>query len=191
VTFVANPGPFVFARAINLGAKLMPAEATGLLIHGDDSVFCVIDPLTNLDALINPAPAHPIFGVIGAQVIGGVGNPEQNATIPADQVRRCTNLLCFVSVLIRRACWEQVGPLDERYEGYGFDDSDFCMSALKAGWQLGTTSAAVVRHGTAATSMHGTFAREFPMPELTRMYEANRKRFTEKWNISWPKAAGT
>ncbi len=39
------------------------------------------------------------------------------------------------ALLIKRSCWENVGPLDERFPLY-FNDVDWCRRALKKGWLI-------------------------------------------------------
>jgi hypothetical protein len=70
------------------------------------------------------------------------------------------------------------------------DDADLCRSAVAAGYKLGVTGAATVRHGGAGISgpgMHGTFARECAKvgpDEHTRLYLLNQRLYAEKWGES-------
>jgi len=53
--------------------------------------------------------------------------------------------LSFSAVVIRRAVFETIGLLDEKYFAY-HEDSDFCFRARLADWQLLAVSNAVVHH---------------------------------------------
>ncbi len=53
--------------------------------------------------------------------------------------------LSFTAVVIRRAVFEQIGLLDEKYFAY-HEDSDFCFRARLADWHLLAVSNAVVHH---------------------------------------------
>ena len=47
--------------------------------------------------------------------------------------------------LIRRRCWDEVGPLDERFPLY-FNDVDWCKRALDKGWRIVFTPKATAVH---------------------------------------------
>ena len=54
-------------------------------------------------------------------------------------------------MLIRRAAWDDVGPLDEGYFMY-LEEIDWCQRARRRGWQIWHQPAAVaVHHGGAST----------------------------------------
>jgi len=48
---------------------------------------------------------------------------------------RDVDWVCGSFLLIRRACLEQVGPLDERFFAYD-EDIDWCSRAREAGWKV-------------------------------------------------------
>ena len=41
-----------------------------------------------------------------------------------------------------------IGPLDENFVGYGFEDNDYCIRARRAGWETGITRQVCVKHGS-------------------------------------------
>lgn len=53
--------------------------------------------------------------------------------LPEDQEQQ-VDWLTGACLLIRRAAWEQVGPLDERFFMY-FEETDWCWRAHHAGWR--------------------------------------------------------
>jgi GT2 family glycosyltransferase len=59
------------------------------------------------------------------------------------------------AMAIRRAAWEQVGPLDERFVFYA-QDLDLCVRARQAGWKVAVVPAfEVVHHHGATILVHG------------------------------------
>lgn len=57
-------------------------------------------------------------------------------------------------LMIRRAAWEQVGPLDERFFMY-FEEVDLCYRLKKAGWRIFfTPRAQVVHYGGGSSRQH-------------------------------------
>lgn len=184
-----NPGPFVFARAINLGVNLLDSRAD-ILVMNDDAVFCSPQPIAALEALLADPIATQPFGVLGLRAEGGVGNQDQARPFGPRDVYETDQAVCFVAALIPRRVWGVVGPLDERYTGYGMDDVDYCRRIVAAGLRLGVTGAAVVRHGGVGVSgpgMHGTYARESAKvgpDEHTRLYQLNQRLYAEKWGES-------
>ncbi len=55
---------------------------------------------------------------------------------------------CF---LIRRAAWDRVGAMDERFPLY-FNDADWCLRAYNAGYRIYYTPDAVATHGYGGTT---------------------------------------
>ncbi len=76
---------------------------------------------------------------------------------------------------LRREVWEQVGGLDERFKVGMFEDDDLCRRLLNAGYEIRCLRSAWIHHFQQAT-----FA-NLDAAEYARIYEANRKRFLEKW----------
>jgi N-acetylglucosaminyl-diphospho-decaprenol L-rhamnosyltransferase len=55
------------------------------------------------------------------------------------------------AMLIRRAAWEDVGPLDEGYFMY-VEEVDWCQRARRRGWEIWHVPRAVVRHRAGAAT---------------------------------------
>lgn len=179
IVFVPNRDPFVFSRAVNAAAAVANPRHD-LFIMNDDTVLCSPYGLTRLSGVV-ARPTEERYGLIGARILGGVGNPDQEWELGPEEIRPTANVLCFIAVLFPRYVWEVVGPMDERFTGYGFDDNDACMRVTRAGYQLGVTGAVTVRHGAAGRSMHGSYLSKYTTEELTEMFHANRRLFEEKW----------
>lgn len=74
----------------------------------------------------------------------------------AFQSERAISLAPFTAILVRRELWEQVGPLDERFESY-LEDVDFGLRCAAAGRRGVYVPSALCRHvGSAALGRWGS-----------------------------------
>lgn len=80
----------------------------------------------------------------------------------------------------RRDFYEQVGPLDERYEVGMFEDEDYALRAKSAGYDVAWTPEVYVHH-----AYHASIGKLLQTGEYMRLVEMNKSRFEEKWGISW------
>jgi GT2 family glycosyltransferase len=83
--------------------------------------------------------------------------------------------------LIRRAVIDQIGLLDERFIGYGWEDVDFCRRAVTAGWNIACTGDAVVKHGHKETPYSSSFIRNADQREYERKILVGRAIYQQKW----------
>jgi len=84
----------------------------------------------------------------------------------------------FSCFLIRKACYEQVGPFDEGFDGAYCEDSDYHVRMMQAGitaealelpfWHLG------------AGSIKSDLSEATPIQQAA---DRNRKRFKEKYSV--------
>lgn len=189
--FVPVPGgeDFCFSRAHNMCVARMPEDAD-LLFLNDDAEIVTPGFLTLLEGLL-ATPHYRDYGLISLRVIGGVGNEEQAQALGPEEVRETRRAACFVAVLIRRECWQQVGLMDERFVGYGEDDADYTHRAHLAGWRVGITGAVSVRHGMGGNPHSSSYNRDGRENKQTRIRwerqsALNVRLFVEKWgHFSW------
>lgn len=78
------------------------------------------------------------------------------------------------AVIFRMDAIAEIGPLDDRYFLY-FNDSDWCLTAGLAGWEVWYCADAVVHHES-----HGC-ARN-PSPEQMKILQADTAAFEQKWS---------
>lgn len=176
VRFVDVPkDPFVFSRAINLCVAATPSE-NDLLIIGDDSIITTSDWHTNSVQILE---RHASYGLISPQIIGSVATAEQTIPTTPGAVVECPKELCFVAILIRRKAWNEIGPMDERFVGYGFDDTDYCIRARAIGWKLGVTSDIIAQHGVGQYEASATFRTH---PDVGKLAAMNAEIFHAKYN---------
>ena len=161
VTIVKGRRPFVYPRAINMGADAVDADSD-ILILGDDVRLLNPGAVDRLSCLSTGMSA------IAPAVIGLCGQPAQRA----GSGHPVADWLAFICAYIPRAAWDAVGPLDERFIGYGYDDMDWCLRAKDFG-------PFAIDHGLTVTHTHTSDYRSRPGWE--KLYEANLDRFREKW----------
>lgn len=161
VTWVKGEKPFVFARAVNMGAAAMD-PASDLVILGDD---VRIETPRALDRL---AAASAGAAAAAPEVVGVCGQPAQQAGAYGNEA----DWLAFICVYIPRRVWTRVGELDERFIGYGYDDVDWCKRACPHG-QLR------IAHDVRVVHTHDSSYRN--QADWKTKYAENRVRFEEKW----------
>lgn len=191
VNFVSVPGgeDFIFSRAHNMCVARMPAESD-LLFLNDDTEIVTPDFLGILEGVL-AAPHAQGYGLISLHIIGGVGNEEQAQLLGPWEIRETKRAACFVGVLIRRKCWEQVGMMDERFIGYGEDDADYTHRVHIAGWKIGITGAVAVKHGMDGNQHSSSYNKDGREDKQARVRweqqsALNHRLFVEKWGrLSW------
>lgn len=183
VIFVPVPDPFCFARAVNL-AVAQAAPDNDLILLNDDAL---VEPgFAEAMSVIMVRAKLRGFGAVSPIIHGGVGNPDQRATVQAKkrderEIRITRQNLCFVCVAIPRVVWNEIGGLDERFTAYGFDDTDANRRIVDAGYRLGVTSGAWVTHGTRTRPESTTYKERFGAGEQVRMAREGAEIFTRKW----------
>lgn len=168
IRWVAGVKPFVFARNANRGTR--EAQSDVLLLNDDARLLTP----SGLAHLARVAWQVPEIGLCSPGIQGAVGNPNQRAT-GRGELREERERLTFVCVYIPRSTLDQIGLLDERFAGYGYDDDDYCARVLAAGLRLVVWDGCVFEHGVTLPS---TFRSQ---PDFEACFADNRQRFEEKW----------
>ena len=81
--------------------------------------------------------------------------------------------------LMPRAVWDQVGEMDTRYEIGMFEDDDLSLRVRQAGFGIFAAEDTFIHHFG-----QGSFSK-LPGEEYNSIFEANRRRFEEKWKKPW------
>jgi O-antigen biosynthesis protein len=85
-------------------------------------------------------------------------------------------------MVMRKALFEKAGGLSAEYEPMFFEDTDFSMKAVKAGYRIGLAKGAYVWH-----KEHGSFKNK--SRDIEAIFRKNRKIFQAKWGkisrIAW------
>lgn len=151
-TLIRDPSAaFSFARRANLGIRA--AAPKDVVLMGDD--VSVVTP----DAFVAMAREAP-FRVLAAGVRGRVGpwwqkEGESHPEVP---------FVSFICVYIPGTVIDVVGGLDEGIEGYGYEDTDYCVRVRRSGLSVGVCGAATVEH-TAPSAFLEAHGGELPALE--------------------------
>ena len=81
--------------------------------------------------------------------------------------------------LIPRKIWTEAGELDEGFGLGMYEDDDLCVRVRKAGYRVTAAEDCFVHHFG-----QGSFSK-IPTEQYQAIFEANRKRFEDKWKIAW------
>lgn len=109
----------------------------------------------------------------------GKGRAHPVRPFPRDGLRSVNDpgLFWSLAFAIRRSTFERIGGFDERFIGYGGEDTDFGFAAQRTGCPLYFLGGALACH-----QYHETF--DPPLQHLEDIV-ANANRFRRKWGI-WP-----
>jgi GT2 family glycosyltransferase len=171
ITWVAGEKPFVFARNANIGIR---AAASDVLLLNDDARLVTPGGISRMAALM--AERFDI-GLCSAAVQGVVGNPHQ---LPGGtgNIRLESDTLAFVAVFIPRHVFDRLGPLDERFVGYGWEDNDYCARARTVGFACAVADVCIVDH---SGHLPSTFRSR---PNVFDLHEINRQLFKKKASMT-------
>jgi GT2 family glycosyltransferase len=183
ITISTNLG---FARAVNAGIGVARGEAVvllnndtivasgwliRLLRHLQDHGVGMVGPVTN------QAPDESRVAV-DYSTYGGFLEAAA-ARAGRDRGRDVAGLTLFCAAL-RRDVIDRLGPLDNRFEVGMFEDDDYCMRLGAAGLRLRLAEDVLVHHfGEASLGKLVADGR------WMAIFEANRRRFEEKWRQPW------
>lgn len=167
-TRVDGEKPFVFARNANIGLAVAFATADVAILLNDDALLLTPGGFGQLTHLLD---LDPKMGLL-SPATDNVGNTNQNSQ-RCGWIRPEHRMLCFVCVAVPRRTRDIVGPLDEQFTGYGFDDDDYSYRTRLAGFRLGVWDRVRVDHSTLRSTFRGT---AYPVEG----FEHNRRLFTAK-----------
>ncbi|HEX6460178.1 MAG TPA: glycosyltransferase family 2 protein [Thermoleophilaceae bacterium] len=188
VRLIANASNRGFAAANNQAAALASADVLVLL---NDDTAVTHGWLERLTAQLE----GPRVGMVGPTT-NRIGNEAQIEAhyrtwgelvdFAAERAARHAGeafeipMLTMFCVAMRRSLYEAIGPLDERFEIGLLEDDDYSRRVREAGYRLLCADDAFVHH-FGETS----FGKLAASGEYSRVLEANRARFEEKWGAPW------
>lgn len=176
---VEGTAPFQFSKAANIG--IAEAGRDDVLLVNDDCEFTM--PI--VETLWRLCNNNFRIGVLSPQIVGSVGNPIQGPSMPLQSsVSFCSQRLCFVCIYIPRRTLDMVGPLDERFTGYGADDTDYCRRIQAAGLRLAVTPLVKVNHGGFGGNLKcsSSYLRQMTLEEYKSSNREMRRLLEEKWS---------
>ncbi len=186
---IHSPVNLGFAGGVNLGLK--QAEGHVLLLNSDTLV-----PegwLQRLEHALLEADDVGMVGpmsnyVSGSQQIGGLmfTNLDEINAFAYDLARRnagkrrdVARLVGFC-LLIRDRALEEVGLFDESYGIGNFEDDDYCVRVLRAGYRLCVAEDAFVFHYGGRTFLGIGMTDE----KWQALIDENQRRFEKKWHVT-------
>lgn len=164
LSFVHDPTNFCYARRVNL--TIRACAPSDIIIMGDDVEL--MTPL-GFDLLGEEAPLR----LLAASVRGRVGPWWQREGQNHPEVP----FVSFTCLYIPRMVLDAIGPLEEGFPGYGYEDTDYCVRARRAGFSCGVSGRVLIEH---TVNIKSAFMSAFP-ENLNEMEAAARLAFTEKW----------
>jgi GT2 family glycosyltransferase len=169
--YVDYEGPFVYAKAVNLG--IQAAGADDVIILGDDGLLKTPMGFAELARIAAENPDHGII----SPVTNSVGNRRQMRCNPPSELRDEPRILCFVCVYVKRSTIEKVGYLDERYcLDYGCEDGDLSYRVILHELKLGITDNVFIDH----LSLKSTYRENGNLS-----FQKNKALFEEKFGVPY------
>jgi hypothetical protein len=148
---IQGPEPFSFARNANLGFRAVPAD--DIILCGDDvRIFTPNFP----DIMAEISYSDPLIGVV-------TPNLGQSP---------------FVCGYLKRSMLNDVGYLDEAFDGYGFEDNDFFRRMEAKGYRTQPTDRVGAEH-VGGTSFYRREHAGGPCVEVE--HERVREVYRRKW----------
>ena len=158
---------------LNDDVALPPGWLRRLRRHLEDPTVGVVGPVTN--SAPNEARVTVTYDTYGAFVA------EANCRAQAHEGERhdipVATMFC---VAMRRGTFERVGPLDEGYGMGLFEDDDFAHRTRAASLSVVCAEDVLVHHFGEVS-----FGRLVATGEFAVLFESNRRRFEEKFGVSW------
>jgi GT2 family glycosyltransferase len=159
---VPGPGTFNFSRLVNIGAAAAGPVDHILLLNND-----VVSARPGwLSALVEHSQ-RPGIGAVGARLLFDDGTPQHEGirvgaeggpAINLDLSRyfgmgltsRTVSAVTGACLMVKRTLWEEVGGFDEALR-VAFNDVDFCLRLMHAGYRNVYTPLAELTHLESAT----------------------------------------
>jgi len=142
--------PFNFAAAVNLGLRACPKDADVVVINNDTEVA-----EGWLDALRTDSQGMAL--TMARSEPGCIGNTDAVGPGPCVETRAPGGCI-FFCVYIPWRVREVVGELDEGFEGYGGEDTDYTLRCLRHGFGARVSRAFVFHKQPSASYKAAGFA---------------------------------
>jgi GT2 family glycosyltransferase len=187
ITLIENSTNLGFAKACNMGILAGDPASDIVLLNND---MLIEDPRW-LSKLQSVAYAEPRTGIVGSRLVDGRGRVlhlgsympplkiygQQMAGLELDVNQGASNRsvesVVFAQAYIRRDCLDEVGLVDEDLFAY-FEDSEYCLRARQAGWEV------VCAGGVVGVHFQSTSTRENKI-DFWPVYLKSRETFISKW----------
>jgi len=182
-TVIANPENRGFPAAANQG--IAAARGDQVLLLNNDTVVTTgwlrrllralhRDPGVGLVGPCSNSVSGPQQVEAGYDAMPGLDGFAWDRGKAHDGVAEETDRLVGFCLLIRRAVVDAVGGLDERFGLGCFEDDDYCLRAVRAGWRAVIARDAFVHHYGGRTFLGSGV-------DFAAVLRENGQRFRDKW----------
>jgi len=174
-TIVHNDHNIGWVKALNKGMEL--STAPFVCFQNDDTLVTA----GWLRKMITTLDMHPQFGLINPSWEGrpaGVTVDRYNEVLERKGAGRFieTDWCRGFSVVVKRSVMERIGDVDERYGLAYFDDVDYSVTAIEAGFLCLKALDTYVYH-----HKNVTFFEILKGPKWNELHEKNKKVYYKKW----------
>jgi GT2 family glycosyltransferase/SAM-dependent methyltransferase len=184
---IENSHNLGFGRGFNLGLMLVD---TPYFVLSNSDVIVTKDWLKRMIQHIDTDKKLLILGprsnyVSGPQLISNVpytdnaGLEKYAHELALGALNRVMYFprIVFFFVLLKSVALQKVGFFDEIFGLGNFEDDDYCLRAIRAGYKLGFINTVFIHHYGSQTFKHNKIDYENLMRE-------NQKRFMSKWHLT-------
>ena len=184
IHLIANPTNLGFSAGVNQGMAF--ARGKQILLLNND----VVVTTGWLRRLLEALHSDPSIGIVGPMTNYPVSGP-QSTPIPYSEIDEIDDFAwtwskrnahqivdeeCLIGfcMLISRSVAESIGPFDEQFGIGNFEDVDYSLRALKAGFRNVIAKEVFIHHFGSQTFQNNGM-------DLSELFETNRQLFEFKW----------
>jgi GT2 family glycosyltransferase len=158
---------------LNNDTIVPPGWLTRLATHLAAESVGAVGPVTN--RIGTDAEVDVEYEMYGEFLEAAAEREERSA-----RESRHVRMLAMFCLALRRDVFEEIGPLDERFELGMLEDDDYSERLRRAGYGLVCAEDVLVHHFGEAS-----FGDLFENGERDALLKANVRRFEEKWGSTW------
>jgi GT2 family glycosyltransferase len=189
IKLILNKENYGFAKGNNIGTRLATGDYIVLLNNDILATPGWIERLVFHVNKSNVGLVGPVTNSIGNEAKIDIEYDHTNQKQMEKRVHKYTSKHWGETMDLRNLaafCWicpkhvyDQIGELDERFGRGMFEDDDYCYRIKKAGYQILCADDAFIHH------FGGASFKKIVSQEYIDLFEANKKKFEDKWHTKW------
>jgi GT2 family glycosyltransferase len=150
ITWLKGPIPFINSRNWNIGVTTADDDC---MVLNDDTTLETFEGFTKT-AKASHDSAH--VGLISVAIEGRCGHGEQRRVSDSNTMRPMPGgRIATIAFFLPKKTYKLVGPFDETFTKYGFDDDDYCIRTCEKGLWICTYDGCLVKHWEDRMTYHG------------------------------------